>query len=252
MARRSALQLSIQQPCHQSWDQMTSAPQGRHCASCEQVVVDFRQMTDAELVAWFSARVGQTVCGYYRPDQLGRPVQAAPQPRWQTPFWAIAAVSALAACSSPPSAFEAKPRGEARILPAMVVHGRVSHPKTGKPVEALVGFEGDTTHTFTDSTGQFTLAIPAHSADQQLLFASLMYPHLTASIPTISDEVLMQMNTQERDLNNLPPLGQTRIDTTTPQGGHWPVSLDVLRRWVSPPLPPPQVIIVPYRNLPAY
>ena len=48
---------------------MTPTEQGRHCAVCEKVVVDFTTMTEAELKAYFSKRPAMG-CGSFRPDQL--------------------------------------------------------------------------------------------------------------------------------------------------------------------------------------
>lgn len=85
--------LTVPQPCHEDWEQMTPAEQGRICAACNKVVVDFSQKTDAELLLWLSG--SPDTCGQFRADQLGRPLQLPPPPpvvpRWQT--WLAAAAA---------------------------------------------------------------------------------------------------------------------------------------------------------------
>lgn len=75
---------------------MTPADQGRHCAACQNVVVDFSRMTDGELVSWMQNRAGQEICGQLETGQLGRElVPALPLVRKQ-PWWSWARVSAAA------------------------------------------------------------------------------------------------------------------------------------------------------------
>lgn len=88
------MRLAIPTPCTQDWDTMTPAGQGRHCAACQKVVVDFSRMTDGELVSWMQARAGQAICGRLETGQLGRElVPALPLVRKQ-PWWSWARVSA--------------------------------------------------------------------------------------------------------------------------------------------------------------
>ena len=70
------IQLSIADPCHENWDQMTAAEQGRFCASCQKQVVDFTNMTDAQVAAFFKKPSIGSVCGRLYDDQLNRNIQA--------------------------------------------------------------------------------------------------------------------------------------------------------------------------------
>ncbi|HET9504806.1 MAG TPA: hypothetical protein VFO93_14780 [Hymenobacter sp.] len=94
--------ISIPRPCAENWGAMTPASGGRHCAACQQTVVDFSQQTDAEILAYFQrAGVGGT-CGRFRASQVGRPLAARstqPPRQWQ-PWLAgvLAAVLVLQAC----------------------------------------------------------------------------------------------------------------------------------------------------------
>jgi len=45
---------------------------GRYCRSCEKVVVDFTQMSHAELIEYFEKHKGEDVCGKAKNSQLGK------------------------------------------------------------------------------------------------------------------------------------------------------------------------------------
>ncbi|MBC7446696.1 MAG: hypothetical protein H7330_01400 [Hymenobacteraceae bacterium] len=151
MPRRPAIQLAIPQPCHEAWERMTPAGAGRHCASCDKVVVDFTRMTDGELAAWFGARVGQRVCGQLRADQVGRVLLPAARPvqgwwRWAVATLAVLGAGAVAApsanaqrVSTPVTTVPALRAAGARIelLRAIQVPLRFAKPSRGCTVETI-------------------------------------------------------------------------------------------------------------------
>jgi len=67
------MQLSIPEPCHEDWAEMTPTDKGRHCASCVKTVVDFTKMSDAQVLAHLKQASGNT-CGRVRNDQIERPL----------------------------------------------------------------------------------------------------------------------------------------------------------------------------------
>jgi hypothetical protein len=71
------LQLRIDDPCSEKWDQMRPKEQGRHCSSCKKTVVDFTLMSDREVIDWF-AKPKESVCGRFLGGQLNR--ELTPQP----------------------------------------------------------------------------------------------------------------------------------------------------------------------------
>lgn len=62
--------LHIENPCSESWDEMSPREGGRHCAHCEKTVVDFTRLTDREISQLVSK--GKKLCGRLRTDQLDR------------------------------------------------------------------------------------------------------------------------------------------------------------------------------------
>lgn len=67
------LRVSIPEPCHENWNHMSPTDKGRHCNSCDKVVVDFSTMSDTQIVDYFKA-VNTKTCGRFRSDQLNRDI----------------------------------------------------------------------------------------------------------------------------------------------------------------------------------
>lgn len=68
------IELTVPEPCHESWNDMTPTEKGRFCASCQKDVVDFTNMGQAELVAFFRKKTSGNVCGRFYEDQLNNPM----------------------------------------------------------------------------------------------------------------------------------------------------------------------------------
>jgi CarboxypepD_reg-like domain/Secretion system C-terminal sorting domain len=69
------LQLNIADPCHENWDNMAQADRGRFCASCQKEVIDFSNMSDSQLAAFFKRPPSGSVCGRFHGDQLDRDIE---------------------------------------------------------------------------------------------------------------------------------------------------------------------------------
>ena len=63
------MKISIPQPCHENWQQMTPNEQGRFCASCQKTVVDFTDWTDKMLID-FLLKNKTVTCGRFTNIQL--------------------------------------------------------------------------------------------------------------------------------------------------------------------------------------
>jgi azurin len=86
--------LSIPEPCHENWNNMTPSQQGRFCGSCQKEVIDFTAMTDDELFRFFASKTTQNVCGRTLPDQLNTPL-AKPAEHKKKKFWYISYLTSL-------------------------------------------------------------------------------------------------------------------------------------------------------------
>ena len=68
-------QVAIENPCHEDWQKMTAENEGRFCQSCEKIVVDFTDMSDAEILQYFSKPRAEKTCGRFRVGQISQPLQ---------------------------------------------------------------------------------------------------------------------------------------------------------------------------------
>lgn len=59
-------------PCHENWDVMTLAEQGRFCNACSKTVVDFSGMSNEEIIHYLNKHTGR-VCGRFENTQLKSP-----------------------------------------------------------------------------------------------------------------------------------------------------------------------------------
>ncbi|SMP23431.1 TonB-dependent receptor plug domain-containing protein [Chryseobacterium profundimaris] len=68
------MKLTIPTPCHENWDQMSPAEQGRFCSVCSKTVQDFTAVPDEGIVDAFSQNSEDT-CGRFTTSQLNRDLQ---------------------------------------------------------------------------------------------------------------------------------------------------------------------------------
>lgn len=68
------MKLTIPNPCHENWNRMSPAEQGRFCAVCSKTVKDFTAVPDEEIVDAFSQN-SENVCGRFKTSQLNRDLQ---------------------------------------------------------------------------------------------------------------------------------------------------------------------------------
>jgi len=198
--------LVISSPCQASWAAMTPTAAGRHCAACQQTVIDFTHQTDAEILAALRRAAGPT-CGRLRADQLGRPLLApGPAPRWRTWLGAALAVgsvlsvtkaaaqaSSFSSTGAPgPAASSVAHQPGSAVAPTpapqlpggpMVLRGTIRDAARYEGLPgATVLLKGTTIGTYTDADGAFELLVPSSSAAIQLVFSSVGYVTQEASI----------------------------------------------------------------------
>lgn len=64
------MKLTVPNPCHENWEEMTSDQKGKFCSVCSKTVTDFTNYSDEELVMSFKS--DKKVCGRFTDHQLGR------------------------------------------------------------------------------------------------------------------------------------------------------------------------------------
>src|SRR5690348_10498025 len=82
--------LHVPSSCRQNWNDMVPGNSGRFCLSCQKQVVDFSNMSDAQLANYFKTYRGGG-CGKFSGDQINREIriQSSSLP-WLKYFFRIA------------------------------------------------------------------------------------------------------------------------------------------------------------------
>ncbi|MDF3027612.1 MAG: hypothetical protein K0S23_1919 [Fluviicola sp.] len=70
--KAKTVKYSIEEPCHEDWNQMKPEAKGRFCSSCSKTVVDFSSMSDFSIVSYLEGKKKESVCGRFRPDQMDK------------------------------------------------------------------------------------------------------------------------------------------------------------------------------------
>ena len=122
---RSPINISIPEPCGESWHKMSPVPGGRHCDVCEKCIVDFTQSSDKEI--WKAYQKEGKICGQFRADQLNRLIVS---PRQNRSPMGIAAAAALAV-STPMAAQTSEP-------PKVVMSQTINEQVQAYPQEVIL------------------------------------------------------------------------------------------------------------------
>ncbi len=67
---KQTFKINIPNPCFENWDEMTPQKNGKHCASCNKIVVDFTKMTDVEVKGFFVNNQSAKTCGHFYKHQI--------------------------------------------------------------------------------------------------------------------------------------------------------------------------------------
>lgn len=67
---KQKIQITIPEPCHEGWQNMTPVEKGRFCAFCQKTVLDFTHLSDNEIINLVSKN--DNLCGRINTSQLNR------------------------------------------------------------------------------------------------------------------------------------------------------------------------------------
>jgi hypothetical protein len=167
--------LVIPQPCHVNWQAMSPTEQGRFCQSCQKQVIDFTNMTDAQILALIPKN-NHAVCGRFNTEQLNRPLgQQPPIFTWQKIMKLAASVLAFLCLKTPAKAqgepmrwqkdssqyqISATPSITSNNAETSVIEGRVlaTDSLDLSTIKITVEALGITAHP--DATGYFKIVVP--------------------------------------------------------------------------------------------
>jgi hypothetical protein len=85
------IKISIPNPCHENWLEMSPTDKGKFCASCQKEVFDFTKSSDREILLAYSK--SENLCGQFRVSQLDRDINI---PKEKKSICMIAAASVIA------------------------------------------------------------------------------------------------------------------------------------------------------------
>ncbi|TPG32127.1 hypothetical protein [Flavobacterium pectinovorum] len=85
------IRISIPEPCHENWLEMSPTEKGKFCSSCQKNVIDFTKASDREILLEYNKN--EHLCGRFRTSQLDRTLVL---PKEKKPIWMIAAASVIA------------------------------------------------------------------------------------------------------------------------------------------------------------
>lgn len=67
------LPITIPNPCHENWNDMTPDEKGRFCGKCCKTVIDFSAKTNDEILSILKTKQDERVCGHFNADQVNQP-----------------------------------------------------------------------------------------------------------------------------------------------------------------------------------
>ena len=190
--------ISITKPCSQSWQQMEIRENGRHCAYCAKMVIDFTKMTNDEILTYFSR--AHDFCGRFGVVQLenvNRALAAGVQRRfsWKGIF-AAASLAGIMSFSKAQSQNVPYPTEQRATTPKadytaavadsaghFTINGYVKASDDGLPIPGVeIRIKGTNTGVETAVNGHFTLNV---SAGQVLEFRYIGYQTKQISVSSI-------------------------------------------------------------------
>lgn len=163
-----SLHLSIPQPCHEDWDKMTPAENGRHCQNCRKEVIDFSLLSDQQILNLI-AQSKSGLCGRFSADQLDR--QMFPRPISHISPWTKAGLLAASLLLAVPVVGQKEPAKsdpiELSVQPEYWdLQGKVMDEKGEPLVGASILLHGRSAGTVSDLDGEFIVSL--HRSDKQM------------------------------------------------------------------------------------
>ncbi|WP_452225848.1 carboxypeptidase-like regulatory domain-containing protein [Lacinutrix cladophorae] len=67
---KNQIQVNINKPCSQDFNQFSPTKKGGFCNSCEKEVIDFTKMSAPEIISYFKTRETENTCGRFNSKQL--------------------------------------------------------------------------------------------------------------------------------------------------------------------------------------
>jgi len=194
---------------------MTPLENGRYCSSCQKQVIDFTNMSDEQLIAYFRKRAKDSVCGRFMNDQLHRNISISNKKIPWVKYVIQLLLPAVLASSKAASQGQLKIKTGKPIIVANAksnevknafarnsaksVSGKIVDEKGSAVPYASVYIKGTSVGTSCDSAGNFSLNCRELS-DSLILQASCVGFQVAEKLLSANDykeHVVISLNTQQ-------------------------------------------------------
>ena len=169
--------ISIPQPCHEDWDEMTVVEKGRFCGSCQKHVYDFTKSSDREILQRYNTETD--ICGRFLDTQLDRELIL---PSEKSVKWTAIAASIIACFGGGNQKVQAQIKTKAVVAENSIIHKQATNKNkivTGTVSDEFGNLAGANIKTkygnatvSTDAEGHFSLTA---KRDDTLIVSYLGY-----------------------------------------------------------------------------
>lgn len=207
---KNSITLSVPRACAEQWSSFTPTSQGGMCGSCKKEVVDFTNMSDQQIMTYFSRSTGST-CGRFHANQLK--TYSAVSPMVVKPSWMYLRAGllglflallpnpsdALPPVSTLPS--ESYFLGFANVSfrqtlprPMLRITGKIVSGEDGSPMPgANVAIKGTTLGTVANEKGEFSFDFDLREGDV-LVFSFIGYKTIEQTVTATSTSFAIVMH----------------------------------------------------------
>ncbi len=113
--------LSIPNPCSQKWGKMKPMGEGRHCTSCDRIIVDFSNISDEELIKVL--KTGKYHCGRFSGEQLEKIYYIGEPQRQRKKYWGAIAAAIVAGMFTVSTTYSQTPQQTRRAPQTLIKKG---------------------------------------------------------------------------------------------------------------------------------
>lgn len=229
------IDLSIPVPCHETWRNFTSTPQGGYCSTCRKEVIDFTHWSESQIQNYFKDR-SEATCGRFRKDQLKSYSLSPPQPRYKFLPLSVLGLTLLLTSNETDGAARKMARMEIisfeeasrqneitqrDTLKSKTVSGTIIAEDDQSPLPGVtVLLKGTELSTVSDVEGKFALKIPAAKESDLLVFSFIGYESAQKAI-TGSNQIFVTLKPDVALLGEVVMVGGVCVRRWTPGAIWW-------------------------------
>jgi CarboxypepD_reg-like domain len=134
------IKITIPEPCHENWEQMSPVEKGRFCVSCQKKVFDFTGSTDRDIINAYQSE--RKLCGRFLKTQLDRDLSI---PKEKKSIWLASVFFGIISLANTKIIAQEKPKTEQSNTEPYII-GKIIDPKLNQiEVKTITGIVSDAT-----------------------------------------------------------------------------------------------------------